>query len=103
MVGVAQKTSSSFKKEGTNYGTCGWYLYCANGALHSQSGDSNKQYIGKACNQNGTVIGVKLSNSGELSFLVNGEDKGVAFRGLPNNDLYPAFDICDSNCEFEFL
>ncbi len=49
------------------------------------------------------MIGVKLSNNGELSYSIDGKDKGVAFRGLPNDDMYPAFDLCDPNCEFEFL
>ncbi len=103
MVGVAPKTSSSFKKEGKNFRTCGWYLYCSTGGLYSQNDDNNKQYLGQACNQNGTVIGVKLSDSGDLSYSVNGEDKGVAFPGLPNDDLYPAFDLATHGCEFEFL
>ncbi len=50
------------------------------------------------------MIGVKLSNTGELSFSVNGqgEDKGVAFRGLPNRGLYPVIDLFDLYCEVEF-
>ncbi len=102
MVGMAPRASSSYKKEGNNCVTCGWYLYCYNGNLYSQNSDQNRHYIGRACNRNGTVIGVKLSYTGELSFSVNGEDKGVAFRGLPNRGLYPVVDLFDSYCEVEF-
>jgi len=95
MVGMAPQ---GINKEGTNYTTCGWYLYCSSGGLYSQSGDGNKAYAQK-CSDNGTVITVTLKD-GCLSFSVNGVDKGVAFRGLPDN-LFPAFNIPDQ-CEFEF-
>ena len=117
MVGVAPKqqqnasssssssSSSCFNKDGNNLRTCGWYLLCSNGTLFSQNGDNQKQYLGKyqSCDRDGTVIGVKLNNKGELSFTVNGMDKGVAFRGLPIDGLFPAFALGANNCEFEFV
>jgi len=96
MVGMA---SENIRKEGSNYTTCGWYLYCATGGLYSQSGDGNRTYAQK-CSANGTVIDISLKD-GCLSFSVNGVDKGVAFRDLPD-DLFPAFNIHDAQCEFEF-
>jgi len=96
MVGMAPQ---GIKKEGNNYASCGWYLYCATGGLYSQSGDSNKAYAQKCCD-NGTVIDVSL-NDGCLSFSINGVDKGVAYMNLPDN-LFPAFDIHNAQCEFEF-
>jgi len=96
MVGVAPQ---GINKEGYNYSNCGWYLDCRSGGLYSQSGDENKAYAHK-CYDNGTVITATLKD-GCLSFSVNGVDKGIAFRGLPDN-LFPAFDIYDSQCEFEF-
>ncbi len=98
MVGMAPK--SNFKTNGNNYTNCGWYLYCASGTLYSQDGHSNNGYIGSACKQPGTVIRVKLQG-GNLSFIVNGTDYGTAYSGL-SGDLYPAFDVYDSGCEFEF-
>ncbi len=103
MIGVASRTNTSFQKESENFGTCGWYLYCCNGNLYSQNGDLGTPYMDQLCFKDGTVIGVKLSDSGELSFSVNEVSHGVAFRGLPTDELYPAFDMYNSRCEFEFL
>ena len=103
MIGVATKSNSSYKKDGNNYGTCGYYLYCFNGNLYSERGDYGKQYIDASCSSDGTVIGVKINEHGYLRFSVNGEDKGVAFWGLPLDELYAAFDLWDANCEFEFV
>ncbi len=100
LVGMAPKPL--FEREGNNFKTCGWYMYCAEGTLYSQDGEGNNTYIvDQACNANGTVIGVQLEN-GELSFSLNGVDMGVAFRGLPV-DVFPAFDMYDNGCEFEFI
>ena len=101
MVGMAPM--ASFKKDGDNYTSCGWYMSCRYGNLYSQRGAFNKHYVGRTCNTDGTVIGVQLKD-GELSFSVIGVDMGVAFRALPNADqMYPAFDMYEHNCEFEFL
>lgn len=100
MVGMAEK-SPLFKKEGSTYSVRGWYLYTANGALYSQSGDNGSTVLASPCVENGTVITVELSN-GDLRYWINGEDKGVAYRGL-YGDLCPAFDIKNAFCEFEFI
>lgn len=99
MVGMAPKTS--FNVEKYNFKNSGWYLFCKNGLLYSQDGDREKAYIGRPCHTDGTVIGVKLQD-GNLSFSVNGEDKGVAFSGLPD-DVYPAFEMFVHQCEFELV
>lgn len=100
MVGMSPK--QSFKKEGNNFNSSGWYLSCQSGEVYSQGDDctGNRTYT-QACNTAGTVIGVKLKN-GELRFSVNSIDKGVAFLGLPN-DVFPAFDMFERGCEFELL
>jgi len=99
MIGMAPRT---INKDGENFNCCGWYLYCVSGNLYSQSGAFDESYHNKTVNQNGTVIGVSLEN-GEMSFSVNGQDLGVAFRDLHGLDLYPAFDISYLDCEFEFV
>ncbi len=96
-IGVSQR--ENFNKEANT--NC-WRLSIQNGCLYSHIGDANKPYIEQALLQgNGLVIGVKLKH-GELSFSLNGEDKGVAFRGVPD-DVYPTFSIHGNGGEFEFL
>jgi len=48
---------SSINKTGSNYTSCGYYVYLANGSLYSQSGDSNRNYSSTPYSSN-SLIGV---------------------------------------------
>ena len=82
-----------------------YYLNCEDGNVLSQENGAgvSRSYIRKTVNSDGTVIGVRLSTKGDLSFLINDRDMGVAFRGLVGMDFYPAFELSDPGCEFEFV
>lgn len=100
MVGMAPRT---INKEGRNWNSCGWYLHCGTGCLFSQDNLRKREYMPKENYAEGTIIEVELSSEGDLSYTVDGEPMGVAYQGLKDMDLYPAFDMWRDNCEFEFL
>ena len=78
------------QKEGDNYNKCGWYFYCYESALNS--GPPHK-YRGNECGprkgngeyvRNGDSVGVVMDTAkGELSFVLNGVNLGVAYEGIP--------------------
>ncbi|EFC35210.1 predicted protein, partial [Naegleria gruberi] len=100
MIGFAPKTINI---NGSNYNSCGYYLYCAgNGYLFSERGDSCKSYINSRI-VDGSIIECELRN-GNISFKVNDKDYGVAFSEITNeNELYPAFNLANVDCTFEFI
>lgn len=56
-------------------------------------GGGKLEAYGKRSVKQGDVIGVLIDmRLGEMSFLVNGEDLGVAYRGL-RGPLYPAIEM----------
>eukprot|EP01089_Gocevia_fonbrunei_P011433 TRINITY_DN2473_c0_g1_i1.p1 TRINITY_DN2473_c0_g1~~TRINITY_DN2473_c0_g1_i1.p1 ORF type:complete len:314 (-),score=73.88 TRINITY_DN2473_c0_g1_i1:71-1012(-) len=80
VIGVAP--TSLNQSQITNFTQCGWYIYTCNGTLYSQSGESNKQYTSKTAEGGIVIVRVDLKK-GEISFVVNGSDCGVAFRSIP--------------------
>ncbi|KAL9655567.1 hypothetical protein ABK040_002234 [Willaertia magna] len=105
MMGFAYK--SKFKPNSSNYSSCGWYLYCNNGTLYSEKGDSGKSYTNQNMKSvNGMIIeAIYDPDKKTISFKVNNVDCGIAFIGVENlsNDLSPAFDLNDQGFEFEFI
>eukprot|EP01125_Pyxidicula_operculata_P002678 TRINITY_DN12525_c0_g1_i1.p1 TRINITY_DN12525_c0_g1~~TRINITY_DN12525_c0_g1_i1.p1 ORF type:complete len:315 (+),score=53.20 TRINITY_DN12525_c0_g1_i1:16-960(+) len=95
MVGVA--SPDTFKLNGSSYSRSGWYLYCSNGCLYSQSGESDKKYC-EPINTGQAIEVVLNKNEGTLSFSVDGVDKGVAYSHpeLKNlKHLCPAIEALD--------
>ena len=87
---------------GQNYNQRGWYLYVNNGTLYSQQGDNNRQYA-TAVN-NGSVIEVVFDvTQRNMSFVIDGVNKGIAFNNLPVQDLFPALDIHEQNVAIEII
>ena len=84
-IGVAP--SNINQNEGYN---CGWYFDCCNSTLHSGPPHNyrgkeygprkeNEQYV-----HTGDNVGVVMDTAkGELSFVVNGVNLGVAYKGIP--------------------
>ena len=87
-IGVAP--SNIDQNESINFNKCGWYFYCYNSELFSGPPHNCKhkaygprkgigQYVHK-----GDSVGVVMDTAkGELSFVVNGVNRGVAFEGIP--------------------
>ena len=97
MIGFAPRTVNL----NGNNSKCGYYLFAINGTLYSQNGDLGKSYASKI--SAGSIVECKFEN-GNISFIVNGVDKGIAFSNIPNEPkLYPAFDVYDNGCDFEFV
>ncbi len=103
MVGFSTKIG--FDIHGRNYNRCGYFLYCAYGNLwFKDSKDSGRAYLNQRCDKPGTMITVKWDQETKtISYSINGEDKGLAFEDVFEDELYPSFDIYDSNCEFTLL
>ena len=78
--------------EAKNHKRCGWYFGCYLSALYSGPPQSHKG-IGKPWGprkalksypRTGGCVGVVMDTAkGELTFVVNGMDLGVAYRGIP--------------------
>ena len=87
-IGVAP--SEIDQNEDRNFEKCGWYFNCYNSALfsgppHKYSGKEygprkrNGQYV-----HTGDSVGVVMDTAkGELSFVLNGVNLGVAYEGIP--------------------
>ena len=73
-----------------SYGMCGWYLHCFDSTLHSGSPHnySGKEYgprkgEGQYVHVGDSVGVVMDTTKGELSFVLDGVNLGVAFEGIP--------------------
>ena len=87
-IGVAP--SDIDQNENCNYDKCGWYFYCYISTLWSGPPHNyeNKEYgprkeDGKYVHTGDSVGVVMDTAKGELSFVVNGVNLGVAFDGIP--------------------
>ena len=85
-----------------NYNKCGWYFDCYDSTLWS--GPPNNYYNNECGPRKekgkyvctGDSVGVVMDmTKGELSFVVNGVNLGVAFEGIPlNKPLVPCTLLC---------
>jgi hypothetical protein len=85
MIGVCP-SSINQSQEG-NY-NCGWYFFCYDGSLYSGPLQSvyNKFYYSTSAILTGREVGVKMDmTNGQISFTVDGVDRGVAYTGIPVN------------------
>ena len=87
-IGVAP--SDINQNEDENYYKCGWYFHCYNSLLCSgpPHGYDGKEYgprkeYGEYVHTGGTAGVVMDTAKGDLSFVVNGVNLGVAFEGIP--------------------
>ncbi len=103
MIGFA---TTAVDVNGSNFLSSGFYFYTSNGNLYGQGGVSGAEYAGGACSTNGTVITANWDRQARtISFSVNGTSRGVAaaFRDVPGDGLFPAFNPHDGGCTFEFV
>jgi len=98
MIGLAPK--SGFQPTGQNHDRCGWYIYAYNGTFYGQSNGGARDY-GSAI-QNGSEIEV-LWNGSSISFSIGGKNLGVAFSGIPQQELFPAVNIYDSKASLQLI
>jgi len=100
LVGMAPQ--QGFHPEECNFNKRGWYLYCADGSLYSQGGISNRSFASAIMNT--SVIEVMFSRERrEISFVIDGVNKGVAFTNLPPQDLFPTLEIRDNQSSVQLL
>jgi len=67
-------------------------------------GNHDSKTYSYECYEPGTVIAcVWQPTDRVICFYINGRNQGVAFYDVPDSGLLPAFDIFDSNCQFELL
>jgi len=102
MIGISKKIG--FKTTAANYsGSTGHYLYCFNGCLYGLHQHHAWQNIGAI--NSGSVVKVKCNmDAKQISFDLDGVDKGVAFDGIDVSvPLFAAFDLYDNGCSFEII
>ena len=97
MIGVCMKNHSHTIYIGGNSSAYkGWSYYGCTPGYKYHNGNATE--YGRAFNT-GDVIGVLLDQSeGTLAFTHNGEELGVAYSDLPNDEpLYPAVSLCQNS------
>jgi hypothetical protein len=99
MVGVCP--SSINPSQVNNHKHCGWHFYCHNGTLYSGPPQSayGKRYYSTSPMGTGREVGVKMDmTNGQISFTVDGVDRGVAYKDVPvNQSLSFCVLLCDPN------
>ena len=87
-IGVAP--SDINQNEDENYRKCGWYFYCRDSTLWSGPPHNYRNEKHGTMKRNGKYVhtgdsvGVVMDTSkGELSFVLDGVNTGVAFKGIP--------------------
>ena len=78
------------QSDGENYNRCGWYLYCYNsslwsGAPHLKRGKEYgpRKWDGEYV-RTGNAVGVIMdTKKGDLSFILDDVNLGVAYKGIP--------------------
>lgn len=94
MIGVCEKNHKLNAYIGQNHSGKGWSYYGATTGYTYHDGKSDSHYGQKM--QQGDIIGVCLDTiDGTLSYTRNGEDLGIAFKGLSGKELYPAVSLYD--------
>eukprot|EP00697_Spironema_sp_BW2_P013690 gnl/Spiro4/3910_TR1940_c0_g1_i1.p1 gnl/Spiro4/3910_TR1940_c0_g1~~gnl/Spiro4/3910_TR1940_c0_g1_i1.p1 ORF type:complete len:318 (+),score=99.10 gnl/Spiro4/3910_TR1940_c0_g1_i1:34-987(+) len=97
MLGIAP--SAVDRNSSEVYRKSGWYLYCSDCKLYSGSGAIGKAYGASAKLASGAVVDVELDRAQRtISFTVNGQSRGPAFRGefAADDVLCPCASIYDS-------
>lgn len=92
MIGMAPNT---VQLNGSNFSSCGWYFYVNDGTLHSQVGDSHRAYT-TTIQQNSVVTVNHDTQNRTISFSIDGQDRGIAFRNIPTDlVLFPCVNFHD--------
>ena len=102
-IGVA--SSDIDQNESKNYMKCGWYFYCRNSALysgppHKYDGNEYGSIEGwkNRVHAGGSVGVIMDTTNGDLSFVVNGVNYGIAYEGIPlDNPLVPCVIIYEND------
>ena len=101
MVGVA---SNDFNINSSSYNTCGWYFYCYNSTLYSgepHNYNNKKTNLGKVKDEIEIIMDM---NKGDLKFIINNEDKGESFSGIPlDKPLAPVVLLYDKSDSIEII
>jgi hypothetical protein len=96
MVGLiaAQQFSASLQL----YTTVGHWLYICNGNLYPGG-----QSYATGVNNGSTIAVIHDTKADIIRFVIDGMDKGVAFRNVPKHDLFAAVTFSDANVSIELV
>jgi SPRY domain len=91
MIGFAP--SKLYDINGSNYHSCGWYLYLKDGTLYSQNDINYGKAYSSRCNVGDTITCIYNASASEISFEKNGVSLGVAFTNVNGEDIAPAVEL----------
>lgn len=86
MIGFS--TADAFKPEANDMN--GWYLYTFNGFVRGPQQSATQRYGPNPVRSGSTVECIHNPTERTISFSVNGQSWGPAFRGVAAGELYPA-------------
>ena len=101
MVGVGP---IDFNISKSSYSNCGWYYYCYNSSLYS---GPPHNYSNKASNLikiKDEITIIMDMNKGALKFIINNEDKGFSYEGIPlDKPLFPIVFLDENGDSVEII
>eukprot|EP01118_Nematostelium_gracile_P019901 TRINITY_DN9431_c0_g2_i1.p1 TRINITY_DN9431_c0_g2~~TRINITY_DN9431_c0_g2_i1.p1 ORF type:complete len:102 (+),score=28.95 TRINITY_DN9431_c0_g2_i1:92-397(+) len=94
MIGFAPQSAHLNNR---NFDKRGWYLNSYTGNLYSQNGDLGRAYYEEEVEE-GHVVQVNHNRQeNTISFIINGVDKGVAYKNVPADiPLYPCVEMAET-------
>ena len=88
MIGFAPRLG--FRKNNSNFLTCGWFLYVDVGCLWSQDLAVSKAYAKNRIPVGTIVTAIHDMHRQTIEFHINGKSLGIAFNNIPYENLYAA-------------
>jgi len=92
----------NIKVESLNYDSSGWYLHGRDGTLYSQQGDFSRPYA-TILNDQSEIAVLFDHEKRQISYVIDGINKGIAFSNIPPGDLYPALKIYGVGISIEII
>lgn len=87
---------AGFTANGASYARCGWYLYTHNGAMFSQGGTADRNYVSGRVKA-GSVVTCILDQERNIELEVNGHSWGVAFANVPQGEVFASLCVLSSS------
>ena len=101
MVGIA---TNNFDIHTSSYDTCGWYLYCNDSTLYSETSYNIATKNDNLSMVKDDIVIIFNMKKRTLKFIINNEDKGYSYKNIPTDKpISPAILLDMTNDSVEIL